>query len=309
MDQKAFTYRLVFGLILALLLIAATNAYFDARWLTGTQHTFNKKRPVFDERSQKSNFLIYQKPEYNNLILGSSRASYFPTKNLKGKWFNYAVSGMYPDEYLGYAKIAEQKATNQKLDTILIGLDFWATCQCAIVKYKKPEIIYTEAKSRIMQATNLISYDAIRESIKTTKINYDATPNEAYYLWPNLTKNRTDCKTETKKLKLKEQLWYYRTDAFGDAYKFDSNYLKPLKELIEAFPKTHFIFYNSPVSPALEALKTELGRTNDERKWLEQLRLLDADLIILETPKFDSEMFFDSHHLKPEYFYLISNEV
>ncbi|MGB0431295.1 MAG: hypothetical protein ACPGLV_12540, partial [Bacteroidia bacterium] len=39
--------------------------------------------------------------------------------------------------------------------------------------------------------------------------------------------------------------------------------------------------------------------------WLSDLKTLNADLIITDQAKFKSEMFFDSHHLKPEFFELI----
>jgi hypothetical protein len=305
MSQRAFTYRLTFLLAFALLIVFGFNAYIDSRWVFGTVNDYNTKRPIFDERSQKTNFLVHQKPPFNNLILGSSRASYFPTKILKGKWFNYAVSGMYPDEYLEYAKIAEKYATNQKLDTIIIGLDFWATCQCAIVKYKSAIEIHREAKSWIKQATNLVSKDALDESSKTKRLNQESSQSEAYYNLPFLAKNRTASNDSLKLKKLKEQLWYYRNDVFGSVYQYDSNYLEPLRELINSFPETHFIFYTSPVSPELFNLQDELGRKNDRNKWLSQLKTLDAELIITDQAKFRSDMFFDSHHLKPEFFEMI----
>lgn len=309
MGQKDFTYRLLLGLLLALLIIAVINVYLDTRWITGTVHDLNKNRVNYDERSQKTNFLIYTKPAYNNLILGSSRASYFSIKLLKGKWFNYAASGMYPDEYLGYAQIAERYAKNQKLDTILIGLDFWATCQCAIVPYKAPELIFEEANSKVNQATNLISYDALNESYEVVKFNLEMPENRPFYTLPFLVKNRTSVTEINKKTKLKEQLWYYQNNIFGEVYEFDSNYLVPIIKLIDAFPETHFIFYVSPVSPELESAKTKLQRKADETHWLELLKQTNAQIIVPKKELFGSEMFFDLHHMRPEYFHLISNEL
>jgi hypothetical protein len=308
MSQRAFTYRLLFLLAFALLIVFGINAYIDSRWVFGTVNDYNTKRPIFDERSQKTNFLVHQKPTFNNLILGSSRASYFPTKILKGKWFNYAVSGMYPDEYLEYAKIAEKYATNQKLDTIIIGLDFWATCQCAIVKYKSAKEIHRAAKSWIKQATNLVSKDALDESSKTKLLNQESSQNEAYYNLPFLAKNRTESNDSLKEIKLKEQNWYYRNDVFGSVYEYNTEYLTPLRELISSFPNTHFILYTSPLSPKLLALQKELNRQKDIDQWLSELSTLDAELIITDQSQFTSEMFFDSHHLKPEYFSIICNK-
>lgn len=305
MSQKAFTYRLITLLFLALAIVFGFNSFMDSRWVFASEHGLNSKRPAFDERSQKTNYLVSQKPSFNNLILGSSRASYFPTKSLKGKWFNYAVSGMYPKEYLGYAQIAEQFAQYKKLDTIIIGLDFWATCKCAIVEYEDPKEVYVKSKSWLKQATNLLSVDAIYESLRTIRVNNTKTENQPFFTLQNLQKNRTSNDDEFRKINSKEQLWYYRNNVYGNAYQYDSNYLEPLRELINSFPETHFILYTSPVSPELFNLQDELGRKNDRNKWLSQLKTLDAELIITDQAKFRSDMFFDSHHLKPEFFEMI----
>jgi len=83
------------------------------------------------------------------------------------------------------------------------------------------------------------------------------------------------------------------------------NYLKPLQALIDSFPETTFIFYTSPVSNKLEDLKTRLGREEDEKRWQNELKTLDAKVIISSKADFTDSMFFDSHHLKPAFFPLI----
>ncbi|MFY0672233.1 MAG: hypothetical protein JXQ87_02435 [Bacteroidia bacterium] len=277
----------------------------DSRWVFGIDHKLNQKRPAFDERSQKTNYLVSQKPTFNNLILGSSRASYLPTKTLKGKWFNYAVSGMYPDEYLGYAKIAQDYSENHRLDTIIIGLDFWATCQCAIVSYKSPNKVLDDSKSWLNQITNLLSKDALHESLRTFHLNKGSFEYEAFYKLPYLEKNRTQGSDSLKTIKIKEQLWYYQKDVFGDEYNFNPDYLVPLEELISSFPNTHFIIFTSPVSPKLSTLQNMLGRQADRQNWHHQIKKLNAELIIIEKDKFNNSMFFDAHHLRPEFFKLI----
>ena len=140
-------------------------------------------------------------------------------------------------------------------------------------------------------------------------MNNTKTENQPFFTLQNLQKNRTSNDDEFRKINSKEQLWYYRNNVYGNAYQYDSSYIEPIKTLIESFPAAHFILYTSPVSPELNALQKELGREKEYTKWKAELMALDAELLNVNQHDFKSVMFFDSHHLKPEYFSIIIQQI
>lgn len=305
--MKASTWTISYLIIGTLVLFSVLlfNGTIDSRWVTQADNTVNHRRPVFDERRQKTNFLVHQKPDFNNLILGSSRTSYISSHQLPGKWFNYSCSGMYPTEYEGFVEIALDLATHQQIDTILMGLDFWATHKTAIVDYGDPLTFLSEAENTWELGTNYLTWDALQEGIKTVRMNLrgheavEVLKNQAYYTWPYLEKMRTPMTTEIRDGKIAEQLWYYENDVFGSGYVYDSTCLQPLKTLIEDHPNIHFILFNTPVSPQLEAVKTKHNRLNSEQVWLREIEKLNTQWFETDKSPFTDSMFFDSHHLKP----------
>lgn len=303
MTTKTWTRLFLATAIAGMAIVFLFNRLGDTRWSTSGPSLFGDKMPVFDERRQKTNFLVHGKPTFSNLILGSSRTSYISTNRIPGgMWFNYSCSGMYPEEFLGFTHIASQYAVNKKLDTVLIGLDFWTTRKSAIVDYGNPIDFLKEAKS-LKTTTNWLTLDALTESIKTIRLNTSGSEsvleNEAYYTWTHLEKNRTPMRSATRDTKIKEQLWYYEKDVFGQGYHYDSDCLAPIRALIAQYPNTVFILFNTPVHPKLEALKQKFGREEAERKWLKEIENMGAHWHHPNKNDFTDTMFFDTHHLKP----------
>ena len=313
MKSKIWTQSFLAFAVLTLLLVFTTNAMMDSRWFSQTDIGLNHKRAVFDERRQKTNYLVHHHPHFNNLILGSSRTSYIATTQIPGRWFNYSSSGMYPEEYIGFAQIASEYAFEKRLDTVLIGLDFWTTDKTAIVDYGDPLAFEQEAKHKWKLATNYLTWDGMKEAFKIVRLNLTdehhplALPNEAYYVWPHLDKMRTSMSEDDRDKKIDEQLWYYEHDVYGTDYRFDSSCLAPVKELISTYPNTHFILFNTPVNPKIEAIKVKYDRLGSERFWMNEIKKLDAEWFETDKGTYVDSMFFDTHHLKPWHYNQLVN--
>ena len=309
MTNKTWTIRCCQLIGLVLLLVLCFNLYSNTRWRLEDGKSSSYKRMVSDERQQKTNFMVHHSPAFSNLILGSSRASYLPSTQLSKLWFNYGTSGMYPDEYSGYIANAQQYAIDQKIDTILIGLDFWATTRAAIVIYDSPKVYLENATNFWIEEKKNLSLDLVKEGIKQVRLNISPKSNEAYYTFPFLIKNRTSSDVKEKDQLVEGQLNYYKNDVYNNTYAFDSSYFSTLERLCSQFPSSTFIFYISPVSPPLDDIILSNGFAEKRHAWIQRLRLLRAKIIYVPSSNFSSDDFFDSHHLKPECFAPILKQV
>ena len=302
MSYRKWTYSF---LLLATLLVGAVllvNRYFDPLWHFSTAgYTGAERRPVLDERRQKTNYLNTHEPEFTNIILGSSRATYLDASALGEPWFNYAVSGMYPEEMIGFVRNAQ--AFTERLDTVLILLDFWTTCPCAVIRYEAATVYLNEAQNPLKIFSQYSSLDALKKSFNVYK-SLNAGPNTAFYSWPELIKFRTSSYSSDRNKHIKDQLWYYEKDVYGESYHFDSNYANVLDSLKHSFPDITFVVMTSPLSPELWNLIERLGRTKDLQHWRSILRERFENFHDLSEPgKYSDQghFYYDVHHLKSEY--------
>lgn len=291
----------------AIALVFAANNIVDPLWVWPNRLGLPRKYAQ-EERLSKTNYLVHAAPVFSNLVLGSSRASYLPVRHLGQAWFNYACMGMYPAEFVDYARLAQACAQNGRLDTILVGLDFWATRASAIVVYDSLGVYANKSTDRWGQALDYFSGYSFAKSLEMLRINHWPKANTAYYLWPGLDKRRTPMEKGLRESAINDQLWYYEQDVFGEGYVFDQGYFGPLKELIEAFPHSKIICYVCPVNPRLEAIWDKYHREPDRERWLRGLQSLGAELIVPQRDLFVDTMFYDTHHLKPWHFHRVFDQ-
>jgi hypothetical protein len=285
-------------------LVFLANCMVDPLWVWPNRLGMTRKYAQ-EERLSKTNYLVHAAPVFHNLVLGSSRASYLPVRHLGPGWFNYACMGMHPGEFVSYARMAQDHAKGGRLDTILVGLDFWATRNSAIVVYDSLAVFVSKSNDMWGQALNYLSGYSFAKSLEMIRLNYWPKANTAYYLWPHLAKGRSPMPPALRETAIRDQLWYYEQDVFGEGYVFDKGYFGPLQLLVEAFPHSKVIFYLSPVNPRLAAIIAKYNRGPCREKWLDGIRSLGADVIVPQQELFVDTMFFDAHHLKPWHFHLV----
>jgi hypothetical protein len=105
--------------------VFSINYICDPFWITGKTHFANQHKSIVNERIQKTNLMLNNDIDFDTILLGSSRTTFMDHHYFKHKKvFNYAVSAIYPDEYITFAKIA---LSRKKYKNLIIGVDFFGT--------------------------------------------------------------------------------------------------------------------------------------------------------------------------------------
>ncbi|MBP9878332.1 MAG: hypothetical protein KBF71_08405 [Alphaproteobacteria bacterium] len=101
--------------------------YVDPFYVTASSNHFNQKYPQDYERILKRNYLLNHEGEFESVILGSSRSSFFQEGDFPSdlKIFNFSVSQFLKHEYTPALKWFQETQGNPK--TIIVGADFFVT--------------------------------------------------------------------------------------------------------------------------------------------------------------------------------------
>lgn len=279
--------------------MVALNAYVDPMWTFTHKNKTNAVQWGFDERQQKTNWLLFNDEDFDGLLLGSSRVTAINQNNfVQHKIFNYSASAMKPSEFLGFvnnAKIIKGK----DFDVIYLGLDFFATNKLHQPSHNPPENYLKTAQTPLYRWVSLLSYDMYKKS----KTNLWKPKDDFCDCYDrNMVKTLALRTVEQREAAAQKDLAGYIKRMGGAAYEYDTDQLEVFRRLRATNPNTRFVVFTTPESAELYAFLRESGRVKDYDKWMSDLIKIFGyvydfmgDNAVTRTP----ENYVDATHFLP----------
>ena len=279
----------VFALFIVIVII---NIIKDPLMFTAYTTPFNKDAKVINERQQKINYITYSNNiNYNAVIIGSSRATYFDTTNFNKdkRIYNLAFNGGVLPQYKGYLNYFAQH-NKSDIKYIYLGLDFFQS----IINYDENEMAeqYIEtANEPFYRLKTLISADCLTYSLSLYKLSPQYLIREGGYKVTNDLFAEKD-----KKKRILEHLNSLYTNDKKPPYK------ETLIELKKAYPNAKFIVFTTPEPKTLLSyLMNDKQYYYLYERWLRETLDVFGEIhhfdYLNEVSLNEEEYFLDTHHL------------
>jgi len=298
-------------LLTAIPIIAIINYIVDPLWIFTHKNNLNTVQKSFNERQQKTNHIYFNGLEkYDSLLLGSSRTTYINQNDFHNmSVYNYAFNDSSPHEFSQFIEFAKE-VKGEDFKNIIIGADFVATEIPSVVKSKHPEVYINNVKSFAYKYKTILSFDALKESIKNIKYSMKGTAR-VYYDRDNI-KYRTKLSEEARLEKYNYNMNQRLIQSSEGKYHYDNNYLKRFKKIKADNPNSNFLVFTTPVSANL---LVTLLRTNhrfpEYKRWLNELLEVFGEVhhyMSINTITTNLENYPDAEHYYPHIAKLLANK-
>lgn len=301
------TYRfftVIFLLIAAvpLLVIGSFSYWIDPLWSFSHKHDYNDVQTVIDERQQKVNELYFGEPNYDTLLIGSSRSTYIPANTFEGMdVYNFSASNLSFMEYRSMIEFA-QSQNGKPFERIILGVDFFKSSKLQnkhVVKWE-PYIAKTEAP--FYRWKNLISLDVLEYS----KQNFEWSRGTEFQDLRQYNRDNIafaqEFDAETIEKETLAKIEKFRDEFYGDNFEYDPRLKEELALIKETYPNAELIVFTTPIStPLFNALEEE-GNLPDYERWLEDIQVGPDKVFNFMYPNSvtnDLSNYFDGHHFYP----------
>ena len=221
-----------------LLIIITPIIWVDPLHVFGRDHGLNAKQ-FYDQRLIKTNILQYENPDYNAIIIGSSRARYMGNMQIGGyKFFNLGFGGLMLADYPGFMDLAREKAPDS-LECVIVALDFFGVSKDRVsrTQWKATDEYLCDSQDIAYLARLMISPNSFKYSIKYLS-NYIFNGKDAIKSWAEL--NIPEPQIKSVQLK-------YLNKVFS-TWEFDKKNISVLKNMKTNFKDSRLIFIVNPVS-------------------------------------------------------------
>ena len=146
--------------------------FMDPLWCFSHSHRWNNAQLDLNDRQQKTNALVFQKPDFDSIMLGTSICTFINHNDFKGmKLYNYAQPMMRPWEYSGYIANA-RKASGRELKNIVMGFDFFGSKKSDFRLFDEPAKYYETANSflyRYKTLFNMKTFDFSKRNLEQAR--------------------------------------------------------------------------------------------------------------------------------------------
>jgi hypothetical protein len=300
MNKRFRMWILRFFVLFALLCcVCASISYLvDPMWCFTHANRFNSRQLPFDERQQKSNYIVSRPSSYDALIMGSSRTNIIDQRDLKGYTaFSFAVNGMMPDEYADYARFFK-KHNNRNVRLILLGVDFYGSNQSFKgYNHKRPEYYFQNAENRWHRFNTLLTWDSFNYSVRNIRELYSPTAFAHYNR--DTTKTLMQVPPQYRAASIVKDLAEFDRYLYGKNYRYHD--IKPqLIKLRDQYPSSRFVVFTTPDSTVLWDFMLRAGRLEDYLRWLGDVIEVFGevyDFMGENSLTSNPENYQDAHHL------------
>ncbi len=164
------------GLCLTGSLVFAFNCLIDPLWFFGGNR-LQAKNFTFNERISKSVWLDRHQPDFDCLIMGSSRATLIDTRDIpNSRCFNYSVGGGTLADSLHLAKFAGQKIDG--LTTVFVSVDDFNWIRGSALDPNNPIRFSQDIQTKLSPSKYYFGLSALVMSVRTF---LDSSPTPRYY--------------------------------------------------------------------------------------------------------------------------------
>jgi hypothetical protein len=287
-------------LVLLCFSVAAITYLVDPMWCFTHSNLLNSRQLPFDERQQKSDYLVARPSVYNALMLGSSRVTVIDQRDIKGfTAFNGSVNAMMPDEYANYADFAKRHNRGE-FRLIILGADFFGSnANFKGYGQKTPDYYFRNAESRWYRFRTLFTWDALYYSYRNVRQLFSPTTHHHYDR--NNIKMVMPISPKFREMCIAKDLAEFDRYLYGKTYRYHD--IKPqLTKLREQNASSRFVVFTTPDSKPLWDYLVHAGRLEDYLLWLGDLVDVFGEVYdFMGENKLTSnlENYQDAHHLTP----------
>jgi len=237
--------------IISILFIVLSNYLINPNYYF-KHNIFSIEKSNPDERKFKTNYLANNQStnNFNTILLGSSVATYINQLDfLNMSVYNYAVSGMIPQEYI-YAIDYLDSQNSHKVENVIIGLDFYTSNKNEIERISSFNIKHYISNPTMKYVT-----------LENIKFLLEGEPlSRYYYRWKNIKyaikldndiiKRNMEYSIRIIKKELNDYVYYlkYKEDLFSIKNRYKNKFfiifIPPITTpLLHLILKEHFIEY------------------------------------------------------------------
>lgn len=313
-NNRYFTwvYRLILLVATLMILLGFFNYFIDPMWCFEHSNKFNSYQHSIDERQQKTNYLIFNKNQYDALVIGNSRTAQINQNDFAAmKTFNYAVSSMSPYEYRGF--IDNFTAISGSPKTLLLGLDFKNTVYRNQME-KRPDYYMSKSKELFYRYKLLLTKDLYLHSLSNLKFKKTIEQIKFGHCEIVYDRNNIASLTPSNDAIYKEDFDIVVKEissTFGHSYKYNADVIRIYKEIVES-SNSRVIAFTTPVSkPFFCAMVKERG--TDYERWLRDMVETFGEVWHFEylhsISRNYKHNFADAHHAYPGIGTMIAQKV
>ncbi len=244
-----------------LVFIITPIVWVDPLHLFGRTHGLNTEY-FYNQRLIKTNILRYETPDYNSIIIGSSRIRYMSDIEIGNyKILNLGMDGLKLVDFPGFIDLANERVPDS-LECIIVAMDMFGT--------RKPDSTrtYWGSTDEYLSNSQDISY-LLPIMIGPNSFKYSTKSIANYIL------HGKKAATSWKKLNLPvpppKSVHARRIRNAFSTWEFDENSLTALEYIKTTFKNQRLIFIVNPVSVELFKLIDDQNRTSDFLIWLHTL--------------------------------------
>lgn len=219
------------------------NFYIDPYWNFQHAHANNDYQNGFEERLQKTNLLASHPPEFESLLIGSSRVTYMNTSSYQeDRVFNYGLSSLHIEEYRDYIAYARE-TKGSGLKNIYMEAPLNAYNAGTEMMRDLPSSYIDQAEDRVLDFTSLFSKDTLEKSLENyeaSKIN--AFPEQRSYTRDNQVRTTyPNDRLEKAKTKFKKQ---FDDTEYQSEFNYMNSYKQELQKIKRDNPKANFVVFS-----------------------------------------------------------------
>lgn len=215
------------------------NYYIDPYWNFSHSNNNNDYQNGFDERLQKTNLLASNPPDFESLLIGSSRVTYMNSDNFQHEQvFNYSLSSMHIDEYNAYITYAE-KVKGSSIEKIYMELPLHSYYANTPLPQELPEVYFEKAEDRLLDFTSLFSKDTYEKSMD----NYKASQKNVFSKQRSYTRGNQVETTYPSRIEEARESFKGRYDKNGytKTFEYKEDYKAELFEIKQQHTETKII--------------------------------------------------------------------
>lgn len=294
-----FTSLIVIGPILGSIMYY--NYQIDPLWNFNHENEYNDLQIGFDERQQKTNYIMARPFNYDSLLVGSSRVTYMNQSKFKDDHvFNYSLSDMHIDEFSPYINFAKDRK-GSSFDKIYMEL-YFESFRIGTNPYKEPSVFFENTTNPFYRYTTLFSYNTLERSSTNKELSL-ANYYSGFRSYNRSNIGTTSYVNDNMEAALKKYSQSFEKNKKTEKYPYDDSYKAKLHGLVDENPTTDFVVFTDPM-PA-EKLRTIL---QDKLYWSVYVRWYTEMVDVFGTVySFQTinpyttnlDYWFDTYHYNP----------
>ena len=301
---KSRSILIIFSAAIVLSVVLLINYTIDPFWSFQHVVPIGRYQPMFDERQQKTNYILFRDLNFDTVIFGNSRVTYMNPLTVPGSAFNYSASSMKPDEFLPYLRFVASKSLSP-IKKVILGLSFVDSNATSRPAFDPPELYIRKAQSWGFRYKSLANLALLRYSLGCVQRDFSGNYHDSYV--------RSGHEISSKQMSLPvppglhkkeidENVSVFRARAYGKSYVYLDN-RQIYFDLKNSFPAARFYVFTTPVSAHLLELLVEQGLFESYIEWIRGMVDVFGEVwhfMYFNEVTMNDDNYKDAHHYSPQ---------